>query len=1052
MRGIIKSSMEARLLVASITVIVIALGISQLYKAPYSIYPEFSPVYVEVQTEALGLSAEEVEQLLTVALEQDLFNGIAYLDEIWSESMPGLSRVVCVFEPGTDPLKARQVVTERLTQAHALPNVSAPPIMLQPYSSTSRVMKVGLSPTSPEVSLIDVSVLARWTIQPYLMGVEGVANVSIWGQRKRQLQIQVDPIELHKNGVTLDEVVETGGEALWFSPLTFLESSKPGTGGFFDTPNQRLGIRHLLPISTPEDLAKVSVSGHPDKQLSDISTVVENHQPLIGDAIVNGSPGLMLVVEKFPWANTAKVAEGVEEAMESLAPGLAGIAMDMEIYQPGNFIEASLGNLSVALLIGLLLSLLAMFLFLYQWRSAVIGFVAVVMSLLAGVYFLYVMGYSLNMMLFAGFIAALGVIIDDAITNIEHIRKRISEEVAQGKNKSTPTIVLQAVYQTRSPIMYATGVLLLAALPLFFVSGKAGAFYHPMALAYVTALLVSTVVALLITPALSVMLFSNGVSPHRESPLLVPLRAAFDNGVTRFIKKPAMAFITLGVVALGGLLALSMINLDPELPVPKEFDMVISWDAPYGTSHPEMTRVTTEAIQSLGKIPGIKNVAAHVGRAVLSDKITNVHSGEIWVSMDDDAARDHDQITEHIQEVLDGFPNITSKLQSYRDQVLNKRLRGTGHEYAVRVYGENQETLKTKAEEIKAAISSISGLHDAIVVDPPLEPNLEIEVDLERARRHNIKPGDVRRTAAILLAGIEVGYLFEGQKVFDVVVWGKPEVRNDINAVRNLLIDKPGGGQVLLSEVAHVREVETPAVIHREMVSRYRDVVFNIPKSMAPTLNTEIDRALAHVDFPLEYHAELVGDYASQQESKSTVWSVVIACLIGILLILQACFWSWRMSLVVFPTLLITVSGGLVMVWLTGGQMTAGALAGLFGILGLATNQGILLIKRFKNLEVIEGMEFGEDLVKKGFQERLGPILMSILTVALVMLPFVFFGSAPGMEVFHPMSMVMLGGLVTILLLNVFVLPALYHQFGKVSDSILEEEKAMLEHDLAPSI
>src|SRR5262245_9539186 len=319
MRWIVGLSMQLRFLVLILAAVLMVFGVVQLRSMPVDVYPEFNPPLVEVQTEALGLSAAEVESLITTPMEADLLNGVAWLDQMYSESVTGLSRILLVFEPGTDPIKARQMVQERLTQAHALPNVSKPPVMLQPLSSSSRVLMVGLS--SSNLSPIELGVLARWNIKPRLMGVPGVANVSVWGQRERQLQVQVDPEQLKAKGVTLGQVIETTGEALWVSPLSFLESSSPGTAGWIDTPNQRLSIRHLLPIITPEDLAKVSLAGSEGLLLGDVATVVEDHQPLIGDAVLNNGPGLLLVIEKFPGANTLAVTQDVEAALEAMRPG-----------------------------------------------------------------------------------------------------------------------------------------------------------------------------------------------------------------------------------------------------------------------------------------------------------------------------------------------------------------------------------------------------------------------------------------------------------------------------------------------------------------------------------------------------------------------------------------------------------------------------------------------------------------------------------------------------------------------------------------------------------
>jgi multidrug efflux pump subunit AcrB len=326
--------MKLRFLVVILAAILLVFGFMQLRQMPVNVFPEIDPPYVEVQTEALGLSAEEVEAFITVPMEADLLNGVAWLDQIYSESVAGLSSILLIFEPGTDPIRARQMVQERLTQAHALPNVSQPPVMMQPLSSTNRAMMVGLS--SDELSLIEMGVLSRWNIKPRLLGVPGVANVAIWGQRERQLQVQVDPQKLHENGVSLQQIIETTGEALWVSPLSYLEASSPGTAGWIDTPNQRLSVRHVLPITSADDLARVAVVDKENLLLGDVTTVVEDHQPLIGDAALADGPGLILVIEKFPGANTLEVTSGVEKALADLQPGLQGMEIDTSLFRAAN--------------------------------------------------------------------------------------------------------------------------------------------------------------------------------------------------------------------------------------------------------------------------------------------------------------------------------------------------------------------------------------------------------------------------------------------------------------------------------------------------------------------------------------------------------------------------------------------------------------------------------------------------------------------------------------------------------------------------------------------
>jgi Cu/Ag efflux pump CusA len=517
------------------------------------------------------------------------------------------------------------------------------------------------------------------------------------------------------------------------------------------------------------------------------------------------------------------------------------------------------------------------------------------------------------------------------------------------------------------------------------------------------------------------------------------------------IHKPKLAFIILGVAAIIGISLIPMMEKGPRLPIPKERDFVITWEADYGTSHTEMVKVTKEVIGKLRTISGLNNAAAHIGRAVLSDKVSNVHSGEIWLSIDEDV--DYDETIITIQKVLDEYPDMNSELMTYREQSLNKSLTGIGKEYAVRVYGENQETLTTLTEEIKEAITGVSELTDAKVEYPAMEPTIEIEVDLEKARQYNLKPGDVRRTAATLLAGIEVGSIFEEQKIFDVVVWGVPEVRNSIESVENLLVDIPGGnGTVRVGDVANVRLKPNPAIIKREKISRYMDVSFTFLGSDITELNNNINTSLQKIHFPLEYHAELSGEFQEIQTAEKRAMSIVIAVIIGIFLLMQAAFWSWRKAIIAFAVILLALSGGIIGAVILGGNISLGILVGFFGILGIATHNTVLLIKSFKSLELREGLAFGHFLVIRGVQERLGPILMSSIIIILAFLPFVIRGNVPGMEVIFPMAIVIIGGVITTLLLNLYALPGLYLLFGESSETTTEEEKEMLELEVERSV
>jgi CzcA family heavy metal efflux pump len=1028
LRSIVGASLKYRLVVIPLAAVMMYFALDDIEDAPVAVFPEFAPPYVEVQTEALGLSAAEVEQMITVPLEADLLNGVAWVKDIRSQSMPGLSSVVLVFEPGTDLMRARQMVGERLTQAHALPNVSKPPAMLQPLSSSSRVMMIGLS--SKEISPIELSVLARWTIRPRLMGVEGVANVAIWGQRERQLQVQVDPARLRDKKVSLLQVISTTGNALWVSPLSFLSASTPGTGGFIDTPNQRLGIRHILPISSPEELAKVPVEDVPNGtlRLGDVTTVVEDHQPLIGDALSRDGPGLLLVVEKFPEANTLEVSDDLEDALDKMAAGLTGVQVDSHIFRPASFIERTARELKAGLLIGGLLLLLALAALFFEWRTAAISLVAIPVSLVAALLVLQVQRVTFNAMIVAGLAVALVLLIDDAVTTVENIARRLRENRLAGNPRSVAATVFDASLEVRSPLVFATLILLVAVAPVFFLEGVYGAFFKPMVWAYVLAVMASMLVALTVTPALALLLFSWAPKHERESPIVRRFGSGFDRLLSRLMHAPRLALGVVAVLALVGMAAGASLREQSLLPSLEERDLLIHLNAASGTSHPEMRRVAARAVAELRTIPGVRNVGGHVGRAIMSDQVVNVSSSDLWVSIDPSA--DYDSTLASIREVVDGYPGFSGEMLTYSAERVKEVLTGSKDPIVVRVYGENLSVVRAEAEKVRQALSEIEGIVDPRVERVVVEPTLEIEVNLAAAQKHGIKPGDVRRAATTLLAGLEVGSLFEEQKVFDVVVWGKPEIRRSLSNVRELLVDTPGGGHVRLADVASVRIVPAANVIKRESVSKRLDVFAGVQGRTPGAVGRDVQNRLEQLEFPMEYHAELLGTYAEGQAARHRMAMYLLAAVIGIFLLLQAAYRSWQLAFLGLVSLPLALVGGILALLATGGEISLGSLAGFVVLLGLTVRGSILLIARYQQLQA-DGASFGPELVLQGTRDRLQPILTTALATALTLAPFALVAGIPGGDVVEPMAVVILGGVVTTTWLNLLLVPALYLRFGE---------------------
>jgi CzcA family heavy metal efflux pump len=1026
-RWIVGTSMHFRYLVIILAAVIMVFGLVRLGDMPVDILPEFAPPFVEIQTEALGLSAEEVEQMITVPMEQDLLAGVAFLDVIRSQSVPGLSSVLVYFEPGTDLFQARQMVSERLAQAAVgLPNVSQPPTMIQPLSSASRFLIVGLS--SEELSLIEMSVLARWTIAPRLMGVPGVAHVAIWGNRDRQLQVQVDPEQLQDAGVSLQQIVQTTGNALWVSSLSFLEASTPGTGGFIDTPQQRLGVWHVLPISSPEELAQVPVQGTAWR-LGDVAKVVEDHQPLIGDAIINENPNLLLVIEKLPGTNTLEVTRGLEAALDALRPGFAGIDFNATFFRPATFIETATSNLTRTLLISTFLVALVLFAFFWGWRAALISLIAIPVSLMAALFVLYLRGATLNAMVLAGLVIALGAVIDDAIIDVDRYLGRLRKNRQADSPKSVQALILEAASETRGAVFFATLVSLLAVVPVFFLEGVSGALFQPVAVSYALAVLASMAVALTVTPALGLILLGMAPLKGRESPLIPWLRRGYEGLLALTAPRPWLAYAAVAVLLVVCLVPLPFLGRDELLPSFREPFLTVQLEAEPGTSLPAMQQIVTRSSSELRALPGVNNVAAHIGRAVFGDKVVGINSAELWVSIEPQA--DYDATVASVRRTVDSYAGLEREVQTYSQQSLEQPQASAGEALTVRVFGEDHQVLRDEAQKMQQVLASIDGVVEPRVALPPEEATLEIEVDLASAQRYGIKPGDVRRSAAILLSGVQVGSLFEEQKVFDVVVWGVPEIRDSQADVGELLLDTPGGGHVRLKDVADVRVATSPTVIKREAVSPYLDVSFTVEGRDARAVVSDVKAAIESFPFPLEYHAVVQGGVAAQQAARQRILFSAFMALVGVFLLLQASFRSWRLALVVVLSLPAALAGSVLAALLGGSNSLAiGLVAALLTVLGIALRNTSMQISRYQHLEEQEGEPFDLELVLNGAQERLAPILMTALATGLALLPFVVLGAIPGHEIARPMGIAMLGGLVTSTLFNLFIVPALYLRFG----------------------
>ena len=1028
MRWIVESSLRFRFVFVAIGAVLVYLGSVRLQELPIDVFPEFAPTKVEIQTICLGLSPAEVESLVTVPLENAL-SGIPGIGQLRSKSVSDLSSVVMIFKPGVDELKARQLVTERVAIATStLPTWAAPPHMMPPLSSTSRVMKIGV--TSKDKSVMDLSMLAYWTIRARLLGVPGVANIAIWGEQLKMLQVIVDPEKLAKLGVTLDEVQEEVSDALDVGLLRYSGGAHIGTGGFIDTPNQRMEVLHTSSGQTPETLAQVPIKtrdGRPLK-LGDVATLMYAPPNMIGDAVINDGPGLMLIVEKFPWGNTLEVTRGVEAALTAMKPGLPGVELDTKIFRPATFIEESINNLSHALLLGCLLVIVILIAFLYDVRAALIAVVAIPLSLLAGGLVMFLAGASINTMVLAGFVIALGGVVDDAIIGIENIMRRLRHRVQDGSKQSSASVILEATMEVRTPILYATLIIVLAVVPVFFMEGLSGAFFKPLVLAYVLAMLASMVVAVTVTPALSLILLRNAPLKGRGSPLVAWLVAGYGKVLEKATRTPLPSYIAVVVVTMAGAAMWPLLG-HSLLPDFKERDFLMHWVTEPSTSHPEMVRITTRASRELRAIPGVRNFGAHIGQAFLADEVYGVYFGENWISVSPTA--DYDKSIAAVAAMVDGYPGLYRDLQTYLKERIREVLTGAGEAIVVRIYGPDLQVLRDKAEDVREAMSGVNGvasLHKELMVEVP---QVQVKVKLDVARQYGLKPGDVRRASAAIVAGNEVGDIFNSGRTYDVHVWSARESRHSLDALQNMLINTPTGKTVRLSEVADVRIAPTPNSISREGGSRRIDVHSNVKGRDLSSVAQDVQLRLDKIDFPIGYRAVLQGEYAELKAARDRMLIYSALAAVAIFLLLQVSLGDWRLATMSFLTLPFALVGGILAAFPAGGVISLGSLVGFLTVLGIAARNGIMMISHFQHLERVEGEAFGLSLVLRGAKERLSPILMTTGATGLAIVPLVIFGNLPGHEIEYPMAVVILGGLVTSTLLNLFIVPALYLRFGR---------------------
>jgi multidrug efflux pump subunit AcrB len=1007
------ASVKHRFLLAAAAVGLIIAGSARLPGMPVDVLPEISPVAVQLQTQAPGLSAEEVETLVTTPLEKELLEGVMGVVNVTSDSVPGMSAIVLHFASGTNVYQARQLVQERLTSAFVLPNVSRPPVIVQPVSTMSNAMIVGL--TSSTLSPMDLSVLARWTIVPRLLGVAGVAEVATFGQADRQLQVLVNPATLAANHVSLAQVIAAAGNSQLVSPLTYLQGSTPGTGGFIEDQNQRLTVRPILPSGTTADLAQVpvtGVTGGHQMLLGQVAEVVQASQPPVGAGLIQGKPGLVLEIDKLPGASVTRVTASVERALAQLRPSLTGVRVSTSLFRPASYLASAEHNVRTALLVAAVLALLTLLALLLSIRLAVAALGALSVSLITATLIAWALGYSFNSLTLLGLLLALAVVVDDAV-------RCGSAAVSKLEPGAGPE-----PWAGPRPWTVASVTALVAAAPIFAAAGLTARFLHPMIVAFGIALLASVVVALTVGPAFAALVMS--WPPRRTSgPRGQAVRRRAGAVLARVLRgaltAPAAVLALLGVMAVAAL-ALLLPRLHPGKPAFADRDLVVHWNGAPGMSLPELNRMSWLASQELLALPGVQNVAATLGQAIYSRQLYNSYAGNLWVTIKPGV--NYGRAVASVRAVVSRTPGLRGSVSTYAEGALSGVLTGPPPVMTVRVYGPDLPTLTTLADQVQSVMTHVPGLAGPLVRLPAEQPTINVEVNLTKAAAEGLSPGEVRREAGTLLAGLTVGNFFEEQKVFDVVVWAQPAVRSSLTAIAAMPIDNGDGGQVPLGDVATLSVSAEPVDIQHQQMSPFLDVTAPVSGSAAAA-GASLAGKLRAMRFPLGYHAVVMGNPAGGAGSRGLLVTYALAALFGIVLLVQAAIGSWRLTMIVLLAVAVPLAAA-ADVAIAIGPTSFGAAAGLLGVLAISLRQATAVAARLRRRPADGGGRLGPELLISEVTAAAGPVLTSAAVTMAVLAPFIAIGDGAGTELVRPAAIVIASGLAVATAVNLLVLPAAY--------------------------
>jgi CzcA family heavy metal efflux pump len=1021
LNAIVRFSLRFRGIVIALACALLGYGIFSLHRSSYDAFPDFAPPEVSVQTEAPGLSPEQVEVLVTQPIENSI-NGATGIGSLRSKSIQGLSDITVVFRSGTDIYRDRQLVAERLSAvANELPTGVQPPLMTPLTSSTAWVMEVDF--TSDKQSLMDLRTIADWTIKPHILAVPGVAGVEVNGGDVRQLQFQFDPQKLMQYGVSVEDVIAAGREATGVRG-----------GGFIETANQRIVLQTEAPSATPAQLAATVLVHHngANVTLGDVARVQEAPAPRIGAASVAGKRCVSMIIDAAYGANTLDVTQGIDKALDELQPGLdaQGIAIHRDVLRAADFITVALHNVRDSLLIGGILVVVVLFLFLFNLRTAAISCTAIPLSLLAAVIALNKMGLSLNTMTLGGLSIAIGEVVDDAVIDVENIYRRLRENRTAPNPRSLFQVVFDASIEVRSAVVYATFAVILVFFPVLNMSGLAGNLFGPLGVAYIWAILASLVVALTVTPALSLILLG-GDLPEQEPPLVHWLKRRYERILVRVERAPGILVpATAGLLVAAGVGALFFLT-SSFLPDLREGNITVHMIAVPGTSLEESLRLGDKLTQALSQVPFVRSVAQRVGRAELGTDTMGTHESELDVNLQALKGTQVQASQDQIRDILAEIPGAVLTSNSFLTERINETLSGYGAAVTVNVFGNDLDQMDREAAQIARILAAIPGGAEVQLQSPPGMPEILVRLRKDGIARWGFDPLSVLDVVRTAYGSEIVGQTYEGNRVFDVSVLLASTKKPQVSELGELPLRNPDGKFVALSELADLRESSGRYVVLHEGARRVQTITCNVRGRSVDSFVQEARNRISSIKFPAGTYVSFAGTAAAQAQSLHELIVNSLLAGLGIILLLSVVMGNGRNLLLVLVNLPFALVGGVIAAGLTGGDLSLGSLVGFVTLFGITLRNSIMLISHYEHLVESETMPWVLETALRGASERLAPILMTALVTGLGLLPLAIGSGDPGRELEGPMAIVILGGLVTSTLLNLLVLPTLALRYGR---------------------